>query len=144
MATVSALAVTIRLPIVAFLAQWRISPQRMNPSRLVSPPKSAVGLYLPHLPIHNEPVGRPRAILVTGSSGRTSCSPHYRTMRSRALSVAQPYEVFLTFAVHNRHEILRYSWAVDLKPARSRTTPFVRGAISLDEDPPSPLSASRP
>ena len=33
-----------------------------------------------------------------------------------------------TFAVYNRHEILRYSWAVDLKPARSRTIPFVRAA----------------
>ena len=46
-------------------------------------------------------------------------------------------------AVHKRHEILRHSWAVDLKPAHSRTTPFVSGAISLDEDQSSPLSASR-
>ena len=47
-----------------------------------------------------------------------------------------------TFTVHKRHEILRYSWLVGLKPARSRTTPFVRGAIVLEEDPLSPPSAS--
>ena len=34
-----------------------------------------------------------------------------------------------TFAVHSRHEILRYSWLVGLKPARSRSTRFVRGSI---------------
>ena len=36
-----------------------------------------------------------------------------------------------TFSVHNRHEILRYSWLVGLKSARSRTTPFVRGSIDV-------------
>ena len=35
-----------------------------------------------------------------------------------------------TFAVYNRHEVLRCSWAVALKPARSRTTPLVRGVLS--------------
>ena len=46
------------------------------------------------------------------------------------------------FAVHKRHEILRYSWAVDLKPSRSQTTPFVRGAIVIEEDPSFRPSAS--
>ena len=47
-----------------------------------------------------------------------------------------------TFAVYNRHEIPSYSWAVDFKLAPSRTTPFVRSATFLDEDPSSPISAS--
>ena len=43
-----------------------------------------------------------------------------------------------TLAVHERHEIPRCSWLVRLKPASSRTTPFVRGAIAPEEDPLSP------
>ena len=38
-----------------------------------------------------------------------------------------------TFAVLKRHEILRYSW-VDLKPLRTRTTPFVRGPMVPEQD----------
>ena len=47
-----------------------------------------------------------------------------------------------TFPVYNSHEILNCSWAVDFNPALSRMTPYVRGAISFDEDPLSPYSAS--
>ena len=42
------------------------------------------------------------------------------------------------FAVHKRHKILRYSWAVEMKLAGSQTTPFVRDTIVLGEDPSSP------
>ena len=41
----------------------------------------------------------------------------------------------VTFAVHKRHNILRYSWAVEMKLARSQTIPFVRDTIVLGEDP---------